>query len=492
MNRASDEAAYKLPHQLGEYLCTWHLPTEDGSTVDVQGNLSLEEGHWPTGFAYGDIPVDLDSKSTKFALSFSFPQRKEYERIAGTLTSGVQIELQNCTLTMWSPDQARLIGTAAVLSSEQFNADEPRTYRTVHLQIEDMHLLAAQKPLKAIEIPKESPYRYSATVNEQARVEWLDDEHSLRFGFNRTLKNLDFNEFRLLFSSVLTLESPQPLTAIEWYLEWVEPLRELLSVAFGEPKSVHYLLGSQTDFGFHAAKDQLFGWNITQQPQNTKSPDPRGPRTFIPLISEDVQLLQLLFKFKELDGIGHPLIQTYSTLAVTHDQHPRARVLLTLQALEGAHGHRTKEKWDERVRRHLEIRDSVLSKLQKIVGEADGEEQLTKQDLKFVKDKLAKSPPWGLADALTEVFKQLPGAVVEEFNKINLLCQIVDTIGTPNTSNIAQALVKIRNNLSHGNTSYPSNDLHELANILDRIVRYEFLHTVGLNKELALKILAKR
>ena len=68
-----------------------------------------------------------------------------------------------------------------------------------------MHLLADKKPLEAISLPRESPFKYSATVTEKARVEWMAGEHPLHFGFNRTLKNLDFNKFRLLFSSVFTL-----------------------------------------------------------------------------------------------------------------------------------------------------------------------------------------------------------------------------------------------------------------------------------------------
>lgn len=491
MTRVSEEAAYILPHQLGEYLCTWNLPSGDGTTIGVQGNLILGSGHWPQGYAYGDIPFEFDMKNKKFSSTISFPQRREYERLTGTLTSGVEVELHNCMLTMSDIGQATLVGTAAVLSQESFSPGESRTYRTIQIQIEDMHLLADKRPLEAISLPRVSPFKYSATVNEKARVEWMTDEHSLRFGFNRTLKNLDFNEFRLLFSSVFTLESSQPLTALEWYSQWVEPLRELLSVAFGEPKNVDYVLGSKTDFGFRAAKDQLFGWRIAQEPQNTKSPDPRGPQTFIPLVSEDVDLLGLLLKLKELNDSGHPLIQTYSTLAVTHDQHPRARVLLSLQALEGAHGHRTKEQWDERVEKHQKTREAVLSKLQKVIDETVGDEQLTKNDLKFLKEKLLKFPPRGLAEALREVFNQLPEGVVEEFNKIDSLRQIVEGLGTPSFANTTQAIVEVRNDLSHGNVSYPSEDLHLLAKILDRIVRYEFLQTIGLDRELASLVLSK-
>lgn len=188
----------------------------------------LGSGHWPQGYAYGYIPFEFDIKNKKFSSTISFPQRREYERVTGTLTSGVEVELHNCMLTMSDMGQATLVGTAAVLSQESFSPGESRTYRTIQIQIEDMHLLADKKPLEAISLPRESPFKYSATVNEKARVEWMTDEHSLRFGFNRTLKNLDFNEFRLLFSSVFTLESSQPLTALEWYSQWVEPLRELL------------------------------------------------------------------------------------------------------------------------------------------------------------------------------------------------------------------------------------------------------------------------
>lgn len=133
----------------------------------------------------------------------------------------------------------------------------------------------------------------------------------------------------------------------------------------------------------------------------------------------------------------------------------------------------------------------MLSKLQKVIAETVGDEQLTKNDLKFLKEKLLKFPPRGLADALREVFKQLPEGVVEEFNKIDSLRQIVEGLGTPSVANTIQAIVEVRNDSSHGNVSYPSDDLHLLAKILDRIVRYEFLQTVGLDRELASLVLSK-
>ena len=62
-----------------------------------------------------------------------------------------------------------------------------------------------------------------------------------------TVRGLDFYEFRMAFGPVLRISSDAPLAVIDWRVDWVRPLRQLVSLLTAGPREIRYVLTVVSD-----------------------------------------------------------------------------------------------------------------------------------------------------------------------------------------------------------------------------------------------------
>jgi len=468
MSADKEPAAVKLPFSAGEYLCTWVVPGSGDSRLEIPGMLTVETGKYPWGVLYGKMPIEwtLSGESRMAA----FPQRRSFDTLTGRLSTGAYVALMNGELAYWFETQGRATGAFAVLSQEEFSDDEHRKYTSIEVQIEGLEAVTGVAPIARTKSPtgKAADPTWAATVNDEANLKWEAGAHEMSFWYNGSFRSFDAYEFRMVFGPVLRLTSATPLTAVDWWLEWIRPLRQLISLMTTAPRDVRYVLASN-GVEPRSHRDQLFGWDITQEPVNSTRAAVEDIPSSVNLRADGVSLLDLLMKWQELAAVRHPLIETYGTMATTKDQHPRSRFLLLLQALEGLHGFENKAKFERKVDGHSTARAETLER---------AKELLAPEDYKFIDAYLMKFPPQGLQDALIAIFKSLPVDIVPELEKCELVAQ-VRSENSDQGMRVETALQKARNSLSHGTSAFAPDALDEVAQILDRVVRAEGLRVLG-------------
>jgi len=466
-----EPAAVKLPFETGEYLCTWDVPDGSGGMREVSGLLTVEQGHYPNGMLYGNMPIDWQEqgKGQKFA---TFPQTHRFDSLVGRLSTGAYVALLNGELSYWFDTQGRARGAIAVLSQDKFDASAHRKYASIEIQVEGLEAVAGVAPISKTKFPvdKDAERTWAATLNDEAKFEWATEEHQMSFWYNGSFRSFDAYEFRMVFGPVLRVTSQQPLTVVEWWLNWVRPLRQMISLVTSAPREIRYFLALNDGDPEHSQRDQVFGWDITHQPVNSTRAVVDEIRSSVKLKEDELSLLALLTKWQELAAIHHPLIETYGSMTTAKEQHPRSRFLLLLQALEGSHGFENKASHEKDREKHTKARQAFIDRVAEL---------LEAKDLKFLDKYLMKSPPQGLEQSLIAIFKSLPVDVVPELEKTELVAQMRAEHSGKGKLRVEAALVRARNVLSHGSSSFDPNALEETAKILDRVVRSEAIRLLG-------------
>jgi len=212
-----------------------------------------------------------------------------------------------------------------------------------------------------------------------------------------------------------------------------------------------------------------------------KIDDNRFNRTHavINLKQNNVNILDLLIKRRELESSRHPLIETYRSNAVSDDQHPRSRYLLLIQALEGLYGYEHKEEYQRRCEQYAEKRELFLERAKSAISQ---------EDFKFLKKNLLRKPTSGLVGALSTIFRTLPKVIQNQISCRRIVAQARNSFGDKKMSS-AEPLTKVRNSLSHGSSAYDPNDLEEICSLLDKIVRAEILRLLDLSENVQQKML---
>ena len=213
---------------------------------------------------------------------------------------------------------------------------------------------------------------------------------------------------------------------------------------------------------------QVFGTGITQLPFESKQELVQRVDSPLRLKEDKVSLLALLRAWQGMTADHHPLIETYGAMLHSSDQHPRARFLLLLQAIEGTFGYETKSAYAESAAKHTTKRAEVVAAV---------EEALNKAQLDFLNRNLAKWPPAGLESAINWLRKELPGDIRKRLDNTTI---VKATRAAPdNATSSADALRMIRNNLAHGRKGYDIHELQEVVRVLDQIVRAHALQLLG-------------
>lgn len=465
-----EPAAVKLPFETGEYLCTWEVPDGAESIVEIPGLLTVDPGKYPNGVLYGKMPISWE-RHDGGSRAASFPQVHSVDTLVGRLSTGAYVALMNGELSYWFETQGRAVGALAVLSQDQFDAGGHRRYTFIEVQIEGLEAFAGVAPISRTRHPTDTTAdrEWSATLNSEAKFDWTSGEHQMSFRYDGSFRSFDAYEFRMVFGPVLRMTSATPLTIVEWWLDWVRPLRQLVSLVTSAPREIRYFLASNGAERARSQHDQVFGWDVTQAPMNSTSVAVREIHSSIDLKDDGLSLLDLLTAWQGLSAVRHPLIETYGTMATTEDQHPRSQFLLLLQALEGLHGFENGVRHERRRERHNAERSAFMERAGQLLSEADR---------RFLDKYLMKNPPQGLEAALIAVFKSLPTDVVSELERTALVTQVRgEVFGTK--LRVEAVLVRVRNALSHGSGSFDPAALKEVAKILDRVVRCEGLRILG-------------
>ncbi|WZH35540.1 MAG: hypothetical protein PIR02_12225 [Microbacterium enclense] len=465
--KKKEALALKLPFEPGESLCTWVVPGLEGEPVELSGLLTLEVGKYPYGVLYGDMPIEWVDGAA------SFPQRHRFESLVGRLSSGGSVALMNGELHYWFETQGRATGAFAVLSRDQLDAKKPRKYKAIELQIDGIDAIMGKSPISQVKMPRKAGDEpvWSASINRDANAEWESAGDQLSVWFNASIRALDFYEFSMVFGSVLRITVKDALTVDEWWLEWVRPLRQLISLVTQGSRSINGFLAVQGESNKAGSRDQVFGWDISQSPRNTSRDEIEATQTLVNLAADEANLLLLLQSWRTLSTAHHPLLETYGSMTTTAEQHPRSRLLLLLQALEGLYGFETSDQRAKNEQIYTEKREGVLKRA--------GESSLETADVKFLKKHVMKRPSSGLLDALGAIFKSLPVDIRPELDTTSLFATVRSLDPTLDKERAERILVKIRNDLSHGSANYDVQDLKHVADLLERVVRSETLRVIG-------------
>ncbi|WAL42325.1 hypothetical protein OFA60_09720 [Actinomyces naeslundii] len=468
----NDMMAVNLPHEPREYMCTWHLPkavqdSGENQLVDVLGTIDLTGHHHPTASFQGILPYASDIGGARF------PQDQDIDSLTGTLSSGFYISLQNCHIKYLFPSYGRAQGELAVLSAKPFERDKHRKYQSIELQIDSLDTILDVPPtsVEFIKHTEGHDEEYKISIPTQNYLEWKNQGTQMRLGYAGRLRPDRFN-FRTSFAPYLRIDLDEPINLVDWWLQWIIPLCDLLEVINGKPLDIMYMLAFEDKdaTGPKRRADQVFRYDILQDCIKIDERKFNHTRPVINLQEDRVDLLKLTIKRRELEASRHPLIETYRSNAVSDDQHPRSRYLLLIQALEGLYGYEHKEEYQRRCEQYAEKRELFLERTKPAISQ---------EDVKFLKKTLPHRPASGLVGALSAIFKTLPKVIQDQIDCSRIVIQTRNILDDKRMSSAA-ALTKVRNSLSHGSSAYDPNDLEEICSLLDKIVRAETFRVLEL------------
>lgn len=475
--------AVKLPFSPQEYLCTWDIPDvrsenrdnddsrrggDENGTVELNGTLDLTTGHDPRGSFHRELPIVLEGDC-------DFPQTNDFKCLTGKLSVGVHFALINASSDYWH-DCGYVDGTFAVLSGKPFKKDEHRTYRSIELQLEGLDRIIDTSPTETQFDEEKS----SSSITCSNRCwEWHRDNLSMKLYFAGR-KCSDPHSFATPFAPVLRIDAVSPLTVVDWWLNWVIPLQEIIASAIGHTPDVMYMLAIAEHTSKREQRDQIFKCDIKQESIYHSTDTTRRSESAIKIQEDNINLLDLLMKYQELLASHHPLTETFQSVALSSDQHPRSRFLLLIQALEGLHGFEHYEEEDKQRREYKKRKKEILDRATKGA--------ITKDDCKFLEENAMSHPFVTLEIRLITIFDTLPSGVRENLNGSALIRQFRELQQEPNMR-MEAALARMRNKLSHGVISLNPNDLNDVVETLYRVVRAELLRVLGAPEACRMRLL---
>ena len=167
-----------------EYLCTWHIPALDGTTLHLPGSIEVLADRPPCGTVYGKVPIESDSADG--STSFSFPQIKEYPALKFTLANGgVGLILEAHINLMIS--QGRVHGAAATMAransfmpwqehtTEAATADETFLFYAAEIQVSGLDSMLGVTPIGQKTQPTKKDdngnFTWTSETNPKSEVE---------------------------------------------------------------------------------------------------------------------------------------------------------------------------------------------------------------------------------------------------------------------------------------------------------------------------------
>ena len=475
----------------GTHRTTWTLSKPPGTEVwDVSGEVDLQGMRQPAGTVFGTAPVNWTV--TGGSVGAGFPQHFNYPLVHGEMNGNLDVVLIDAHLTVFGEHPREGLGSFKA-GNAYFNAwaalvgrDAPRNGPVLVdsgvIQVPYLESFVGKSPIAEITFPRGVIYqqdepKFTATFDKGSLQEWSDDGAEVSVYYNISADINGFHHFGLTFSPVVSVELTKPVTLAEFLTEWVFPLRGLVASAVGEKVDINHLTCSPVIEGDTRRQFQVFNASISQAPYASTNSLKDKHVSAIRLASDGESLLRLLRKWQELRVAENPILNTYDITAVGRGQHPRARFLLLIQALEGLYGYERRS--EERHSRFASERESMLARCK---------DNLESTVFKFVKKHLSKRPPLGVDSVLREMLQALPIDLEAELTDGALVKSVRSQF--PTVTSTLDAIRIVRNDLSHGNRTYDRHALAEAADILERVVRGHLLRLLDASDEIVRRVLS--
>lgn len=372
-------------------------------------------------------------------------------------------------MSYWFLGQARIAADAAIITHADVTASDEARFKSFKIQIGGLDAIAGIGPIKSTTFPNQGAAgTWAAEVAADYKQEWSDAGASMSLTYYGSIRTFDPYAFSMGFSPVLSCELAEPVPLRQLLDDWVDPLRRVVSIGTGRSEEITYLTVCPVTGHGAEQQGQVFGSGITQEPYESVRERIEEIKAPLRLKSDGVSLLELLRTWQKLASVHHPLLETYGSMLHARDQHPRSRILLLLQAIEGTHGHETKASFERRQKRHSEDRAAVVEVAKDVLDD---------KQLKFLERALSKRPPGGLEPAINWLSKKLPGDTKTRLEAVSLI-RMVKAAPT-NAKNAPDALRIIRNDLAHGTKGYETYELQQVVNVLEQMVRGHALQVLG-------------
>jgi hypothetical protein len=458
----------------GEYRVEWQIPNRSGGISALPGDIELLADRPPRGNVFGDVPVEWLGGIEGVA---SFPQTYEVDKITGRLLNGFTVVLIKPTVEIWFSERAILRASAALLGREAFGGDDIQV-ASIDVQVEGLDAIAGIGPIREVEIPwkqkkdqRHLEWSWKAMGNPESTQIWADDDAEVKLEFYSGVTAPESFFFRVTFSPVLHIRPRIPIPLDDAFSEWIEPLRRIIALSTGRKERITYLAVRLVGYE-NPRLFQVFGTALHQEPYSSRGNDIlKVERSFL-LSPEDMSLLALLRRWQELQADHHPLLETYAAMMFAPVQHPRSRVLLLVQALEGMHGHENVATFARRVDEHTKRRDHALAQA---VG------TLSTDVVRFLKRNISRRPTTGLQEVLSETLGAVPVNITPDLERSALIAEVMGDPRKP--TNSYDALRIVRNDLAHGTRGYDLQALFVVAELLDGVVRAHMLRVLDSSED---------
>lgn len=475
---AAHEAALALSFAPDDYLATWKLPSARGGTFEAFGALTVTADEPPRGEIHGDFGDVFERRTPGMVM---FPQSVEVPVLTGRLSNGANVILVNARVTHWPIRRAIIDAEVAILTVANLDDSGPTLFKAFDIQIGGLDAIAGVSPIKSTQFPMESAAgTWAAELDpKDFRQEWESAGSTFGLTYYAKMRSLDPYNFSIRFSPVAWCKIDDPISLRKLLTEWIEPLRRLISIATGRPEEITYLAVYPGADDGEERQGQVFGSGIKQEPYESTRDEIEKIGSALKLKADQVSLLDLLRTWQRLASVHHPLLETYGAMLHVTEQHPRSRLLLLLQVIEGTYGHETRASLADRMARHNEVRDEVITLTR---------EALDPEQQKFLKRNLGKRPPGGLEPAINWLAEELPGDLKARLDACPLIAVVKKA--PVNARNAPDALRVIRNDLAHGTKGYDALGLHEVVTILELAVRAYALQLLGCPRHVIERLLA--
>ncbi|MGJ8721565.1 MAG: hypothetical protein ACSHW9_06925 [Salinibacterium amurskyense] len=475
---SSDGIPLKVILEPGEYRVECQLPSASGDVSSISGDLKLLADRSPRGSVYGDVPLEWMGGIEGIT---SYPQSYGVPSVTGTLLNGLTVILVDASIEIWFPGRATIVARAALVGRESLGSHEFRV-KNIKVQVEGLDSVAGIGPIGKVNVPPRQKanqqyldWSWEALGNPESTQIWADSDAEVELRFDSSVTAPEAFFFRVTFSPVLYIRSTRPLDFDDAFSLWIEPLRRILSLATGRKERITYLSFEIVD-GVHGRHFDVFGSGLHQEPYSSRGNEILEVERAFFLSPHHMSLLHLFRRWQELQTEHHPLLETYGSMMFVPEQHPRSRVLLLIQALEGMHGHENAAAFTQRTELYKQKRADVLAEIAK----------LSSRDVyRFLKKSVSRRPSSSLQEVLGETLAAVPVDVTAHLERSRLVVAVMRDARKP--SNSFDALRLVRNDLAHGSRGYDFHALDDVAELLEGAVRAHMLRLLGCSEDSQLR-----
>ncbi|MFF9916079.1 hypothetical protein ACF1HG_00675 [Streptomyces globisporus] len=474
-----ESAALKLVLPPDTYRCTWKIPDSKGGVQELGGDIHLRADMPPRGQIYEEFP-DIWEKGEGETKSAGFPQERTYPVLVCSLINGRSVTLLEARVSVFTPDRAMVFARCA-LAGSPLSEEGSMRFNRAKIQIGNVDSLFGVAPTKSRSLPVvggevDFEGNWAVEPEPESSQWWEDGDASFGMAYDASVTAADPYHFRMRFSPVVIVDLREEASFDELLERWLNPLQKVVSLALGKKREITYFA-----VGTRRAEMQSKGWDsqyqvygsgIKQEPFDSNQRDVMRNPSVMNWKTDSRSPLEVLRLWSKLREEHNPLIETYGTLLTAQMQHPRAKLLLLLQALEGLHGFENKYKKEEASVKHKSRRSAILDEILSSTS-------LNSEDKKFLKRNFTNRPLVSLDACLRESFSSIPEGVMAKLASTSLMASLADDPREPKDKDPADILRLARNDLSHGNRGYPVRDLEEVAEILERAARAHLLRCLG-------------